>query len=118
MTFHHLCTDIWQHIFDYFEAIELFFTFSNVTNAADEVLFNEKYHIQFRGLVLDSSVKDLPKQIRFDQIVSLTMHNETTFDILKQCRALRSLKLIGDFESDLEIGPNLMARPGPNRPTK
>lgn len=97
-TFYHLHADIWQEIFGYFGAMELISTFENVTNEADEVLFNAKYNLQLRGALINSSTKDLPKSTPFDQIVSLTMHNKTTWDILKQCSALRSLKLIGDFE--------------------
>jgi hypothetical protein len=94
----HLCSDIWQQILQYFSAIELFFTFTNITTAADQVLFNRKYHLRLQGLVLDSYVQNLPKQLSFDRVISVTMHNKNCFDLVEQCLELRSLKLIGESE--------------------
>lgn len=94
---YHLCPDIWCELFQYFKAIELYVTFTNITNAANEVLFNRKYHIQLRGLVIDGyCIENLSKHFQFDQVISLTIKNTTNFDIIKQCSQLLSLKLIGD----------------------
>jgi hypothetical protein len=93
-----LCSDIWQEIFEYFRAIDLFLTFTNVTTAANAVLFNKKYHLRLKGLVINSNLRNLPKQLSLGQVTSLTIHNKTCFDIIEQCSELRSLKLLGESE--------------------
>jgi hypothetical protein len=93
-----LYPDIWQQIFEYFTVVELFFTFTNITSAADEVLLDRKYHLRLRGLAVDSYATNFPKQLPLDHVISLTMHDKTSSDIIEQCSELRSLKLIGEPE--------------------
>ncbi|CAF4292013.1 unnamed protein product, partial [Rotaria magnacalcarata] len=35
-TIHDLCPDIWAHIFEYFEIMDLFTTFGSITDAVDK----------------------------------------------------------------------------------
>lgn len=90
-----MCFDVWLEIFDYFEAIELFVTFAGVTNAADELLLKNNNHFYSRGLVLDADLKYLPDRIPLARVISLTLHQECSFQPVNQFSKLRSLKLIG-----------------------
>lgn len=90
-----LYPDIWQQIFEYFHAIELFFSLMHITKEADEVLFNINHHLYLRGLVLDANVRTLPEKILFRQVISLELHQNNLFSSFQQCLELRSLKLIG-----------------------
>ena len=93
-----LYPDIWQQVFEYFNAIELFVSFMHVTRAADEVLFNRNHHFRLRGLVIDAYVETLPEKLSLDQIISLELHEDSCLNIIEQCLELRSLKLIGRTE--------------------
>ncbi|CAF4196177.1 unnamed protein product, partial [Rotaria magnacalcarata] len=62
-TIHDLCPDIWAQIFEYFEIMDLFATFGSITDAVDQVLFNENNRFLLRGLILDASVKYVPESI-------------------------------------------------------
>ena len=94
-TIHDLCSDIWAQIFEYFEIMDLFTTFASITDAVDQVLFNENNRFLLRGLVLDAGVKDVPESIPFNRVISLTLNETTSLEILQHCWELRSLKLIG-----------------------
>jgi hypothetical protein len=94
-TIDQLYPDIWQQIFEYFNAIELFVSLMHITREADDVLFNRSHHFHLRGLVLDVHVRTLPEKILFDQVISLELHQESCLNNIQQCLELRSLKLIG-----------------------
>jgi hypothetical protein len=93
-----LYPDIWQQVFEYFNAVELFNSLVHVTIAADEVLFNRNHHFRLRGLVVDVSLQTLPEKLPLNQVVSLELHEENCLDIIEQCSEVRSLKLIGQPE--------------------
>ena len=93
-----LFPDIWQEVFEYFNAIELFNSFRNVTITASEVLSNKKYHLRLRRLVLDVSVRRLPEKLLLSHVVSLELHQENSLDIIHHCPELRSLTLVGPPE--------------------
>jgi len=97
-TIDQLYPDIWHYVFEYFDTTELFLSFVNITAAANEVLFNDNSNFYFRGLRLDSLVETLPEKLPFGRIHSLEIHEGTTFDVLRKCSALRSLKLNGGSE--------------------
>jgi hypothetical protein len=97
-TIEDLCSDIWQQIFEYFETIELFETFTHITTAVDQVLFNENERFRLRGLTLDADLKDVSKQIPLNRVISLTLHNACCCNVIDQCPELRLLKLIGTAE--------------------
>lgn len=94
-TIHQLYTDIWQQIFQYFNAIELFFSLVNITREADDVLFNRNHHFWLQGLVLDVHVRTLPEKLLLSQVISLELHQKSCFNNIQQCLELRSLKLVG-----------------------
>lgn len=94
-TIKHLYPDIWQEVFEYFNAIELFFSLAHVTKSADQVLFHRSYHFRIRGLVANSYLQTLPEKLMLSNIVSLELHQESPLDIVEQCLGLRSLKLVG-----------------------
>lgn len=94
-----LYPDIWHYVFEYFDTIELFYSFTNVTSATNEVLFNNSSNYYFRRLQLDSFVETLPENLPLSRIHSLEIHREITqINIIGKCSALRSLKLIGESE--------------------
>ena len=93
-----LFQDIWQEVFEYFNAIELFNSFTNVTIAASEVLSNKKHHLHLRKLVLDDSVRTLPEKLLLGHVVSLELHHRNNLDIIHCCPELRSLTLVGHPE--------------------
>ncbi|CAF1417271.1 unnamed protein product [Rotaria magnacalcarata] len=97
-TIHELCPDIWAQIFEYFEIMDLFTTFVSITDAVDQVVFNENNRFLLRGLILDAGVKDVPESIPFNRVISLTLNETTTLGVLQDCCELRSLKLIGKNE--------------------
>ncbi|CAF1251623.1 unnamed protein product [Adineta ricciae] len=94
----HLCSDIWSEIFQYFAVTDLYSTLKNISSTSDEVLFNGKYRNQLRGLTVDSHTTKLPNELPLDQVISLTIQDGISFDILQKCCCLRSLKLVGQFE--------------------
>ena len=94
----HLCSDIWQHIFEYLNALEIFSSLAHVTEAADDVLFNQDYHFRLRGLIIDDSTRALPRTLLLSQVISLELYQESCFDIVEHCSELRSLKLTGQAE--------------------
>lgn len=94
----HVYSDIWEYIFEYFNTNELFFSFTNITQAIDEVLMHNKSRFLFRGFILDSFVRTLPENLRLNQVSSLELHQSNSLHIIEQCTALRLLKLIGDSE--------------------
>ena len=73
-------------------------TFASITVVVDQILFNENNRFFLRGLTLAVDVKDLPRQIPLNRIVSLTLHESSCFKAIKNCLELRSLKLIGVTE--------------------
>lgn len=97
-TIDRLYFDIWEQIFQYFNAHELLFSFPNITQAIDEVLTLSKSRFLFRGLVVDVFVRMLPEKLRLNQLSSLELHQSSSLDIIEECTALRSLKLVGDSE--------------------
>ncbi|CAF4443746.1 unnamed protein product [Rotaria magnacalcarata] len=97
-TIHDLCPGIWAQIFEYFEIMDLFTTFASITDAVDQVLFNENNRFLLRGLILDAGVKDVPESIPFNRVISLTLNEITSLGVLQDCCELRSLKLIGENE--------------------
>ncbi|CAF2100240.1 unnamed protein product [Rotaria magnacalcarata] len=106
-TIHDLCCDIWREIFEYFEITDLFITFASVTIAADQVLFDDNNRFFSRGLTLGVDIKDLPKHIPLNRIISLTLHDTFCFNIIEHCIELRSLKLIGVIQWVTDIVRNI-----------
>jgi hypothetical protein len=94
-TIDQLYPDIWQQIFEYFNAIELFVSLVHITREADDVLFNRNHHFGLRGLVLDVHVRTLPEKLLLSQVISLELHQNNHLNNIQQCLELRSLKLIG-----------------------
>ena len=94
-TIDQLYPDIWQQIFEYFNAIEMFFSLMYITREADEVLFNINHHLYLRGLLLDLHLRTLPEKLLFSQVISLELHQNHCLANIQQCLELRSLKLIG-----------------------
>jgi hypothetical protein len=94
-TIHQLYPDIWQQIFEYFNATELFFSLLHITREADDVLFNKNHHLLLRGLVLDVHVRTLPEKALLSQVISLELHQNNHLNNIQQFLELRSLKLIG-----------------------
>ncbi|CAF1213496.1 unnamed protein product, partial [Adineta steineri] len=90
-----LYPDIWQQIFEYFNATQLFFSFMHVTEAADKVLLNENHHLCIRGLVIDILVRTLPEKLLLSRVISLELYEDSHLNIIEQCIHLRSLRLIG-----------------------
>ncbi|CAF4424562.1 unnamed protein product, partial [Rotaria magnacalcarata] len=78
--------------------MDLFTTFGSITDAVDQVLFNENSRFLLRGLILDASVKDVPESIPFNRVISLTLNETTSLGVLQDCCELRSLKIIGENE--------------------
>jgi len=74
-TLDQLYPDIWQYIFEYFNAIELFSSFINITSAANAVLFNNNSRFYFRGLVVDVFVQTLPEKLSLYQFISLEIQH-------------------------------------------
>jgi hypothetical protein len=97
-TIDQLYPDIWQQVFEYFNAIELFFSLIHVTKAADDVIFNSNHHLRLRKLVIDAYIETLPEKLSLSQVISLELHQESYLDIIEQCLEVRSLKLIGQPE--------------------
>ncbi len=97
-TIDHLYPDIWQQVFEYFNAIELFSSLTHVTKAADEVLFNRNHHLRLRKLVIDDCIETLPKTLPLHQVISLEIYQEGCLNIIEQCLEVRSLKLVGQSE--------------------
>ena len=97
-TIDQLYPDIWQEIFEYFNATELFFTFKHITRAADEVLLHRDHRFRIRGLVIDDVTINRSDKHLLSQVVSLELHQESYFDLIEHCLELRSLKLIGQSE--------------------
>ncbi|CAF3196826.1 unnamed protein product [Rotaria socialis] len=106
-TIHDLYCDIWREIFEYFEITDLFITFASVTIAADQVLFNDNNRFFLRGLTLGVDIKDLPKHIPLNSIISLTLHDTFCLNIIEHCIELRSLKLIGVIQWVTDIVRNI-----------
>ncbi|CAF4618280.1 unnamed protein product [Rotaria magnacalcarata] len=109
-TIHNLCPDIWAQIFEYFEIMDLFTTFGSITDAVDQVLFNENNRFLLRGLILVAGVKDVPESIPFNRVISLTLNETTSLGVLQDCCELRSLKLIGENEWIRWITRNIRQR--------
>lgn len=97
-TIDQLYADIWQQIFEYFNAIELFFSLIHITMEADNVLLNRNSHLFLRRLVLDVQVRTLPENLFLDRVISVQLHQENCLNNIQQCLKLRSLKLVGDSE--------------------
>lgn len=97
-TLDQLYPDIWEQIFIYLNAMELFTSIFHVTRAADEILFNDNYHFCIRGLILDDFMQTLPKEFPLTRLISLELYQQSCLDIIPQCLRLRSLKLIGEPE--------------------
>lgn len=97
-TLQDLYPDIWHDIFDYFNPVEIFYSFLHVTTAADEVLFNRSQHLRLRRLVLTACVTSLPDEILFNQIISLELHQESYLHNIEKFIGVRELKLVGQAE--------------------
>lgn len=97
-TLDQLYPDIWQQVFEYFNANELFVTLMHVTRATDEVLFNRNHHFRLRGLVVDANIEAVLEKLSLDQVISLELHQDSRLNIIEHCPELRSLKLIGRTE--------------------
>jgi hypothetical protein len=93
-----LYVDIWLQIFEYFNATELFTSFTHVTRTVGEVLFNRNRHFRIRRFVVDVHMTSLPEKLPLNQVISLELHQESSVDIITQCLELRSLKLIGQSD--------------------
>ncbi|CAF3600883.1 unnamed protein product [Rotaria socialis] len=109
-TIHDLCPDIWAQIFEYFEIMDLFTMFASITDAVDQVMFNENNRFLLRGLILDAGVKDVPESIPFNRVISLTLNETTSLGVLQDCCELRSLKIIGENEWNRWIIRNIRQR--------
>ena len=93
-----MCSDVWEQIFEYFEIVDLFTTFTSIIVAADQVLYNENHQFVFHGLTLDATIKEIPEWISVNRVVSMTLHETALFNVLEHCLELRSLKLIGEID--------------------
>ena len=93
-----MCSDVWEQIFEYFEVIDLFTTFTSITVAADQVLCNENYGFVFRGFTLGTAIKEVPEWISVSRVVSMTLFKTALLNALEHCLELRSLKLIGETD--------------------
>ncbi|CAF1548564.1 unnamed protein product [Adineta steineri] len=102
-TIDQLYPDIWQQVFEYFNALELCFSLMHITKQADDVLFNINHRFCSRGLVLDTHVRILPEQLLLHRVISLELHQNNQLDNIQQCLELRSLKLIGHSEWIISI---------------
>lgn len=76
----------------------------------DQVLYNDNGRLLFRGLTLGDSIKEIPEQIPLNRVMSLTLHETASFNTLKYCLELRSLKLIGGTEWITWIIKNISQR--------
>lgn len=90
-----LYQDIWQEIFEYFNATELFFTLTHLTTEADDVLFNQNHRLCIKGLVLDTHLPAFPNKIWTNRVFSIELHEESLVSSIRQYVEIRSLKLIG-----------------------
>ncbi|CAF1566925.1 unnamed protein product [Adineta ricciae] len=97
-TIHNLYTDIWQEIFQYFNALEILYSFTHLTDATDALLSNEHYRLYLRGLVVDRCTRRLPEKRFLTRIVSLELHENKHVDDIRPCSEIRSLKLIGNTQ--------------------
>lgn len=91
-----LYQDIWQEIFEYFNAAELFVTLVHLTTQADDVLFNRNRRLCIRGLVLDAHLSTLLDNIWRSRIISAELHEKCLLGNIQHYVELRSLKLTGD----------------------
>ncbi|CAF2064755.1 unnamed protein product [Rotaria magnacalcarata] len=106
-TINKLYPDIWLQIFEYFNVNDLFFSLMNVTEVADEVLFNSNHRFRLRGLVIDVHNRTLPKKLLLCQLISLELNQESYIDIVGQCSELRALKLVGQLEWTISLLKNV-----------
>mgnify|MGYP000280073180 CR=1 FL=1 len=93
-----MCSDIWEQIFDYFEVVSLFTTFSSIIATTDQVLFNENNRYLLRGFTLSNKLTSLFRTIPLCRIISLTLYETGDFEVIEHCSQLRLLKLIGQYE--------------------
>ncbi|CAF1348992.1 unnamed protein product [Adineta steineri] len=109
-TIDQLYSDIWQKVFEYFNAHELCFSLMHMTKQTDDVLFNINHRFRLRGLVFDTHVRIFPEELLLNHIISLELHRNNHPDNIQQRLELRSLKLIGHPEWIISIlGKNLQA---------
>lgn len=94
-TIHDLCCDVWENIFEYFDITDLFFTFASVTFPSDQVLFNASNRFFLRGLTVNAHTKNLLERFPINRVVSITLYEGCSHQVIERCLELRSLKLIG-----------------------
>ena len=87
-----------MQIFEYLDPINLYSTFASTTAVVDQLLFTQTNRYLLRGLKLGFGAVDLPAQIPFNRITSLTLRESADPNIVEQCCQLRFLKLIGTDE--------------------
>jgi hypothetical protein len=98
-----LCADVWMQIFEYFDVSNLYSTFASTTAEVDQLLFTQSNRYPLRGLKLGFDAIDLPAQIPFDRINSLTLREPADPTIVERCSQLKFLKLIGTDEWIIEL---------------
>lgn len=84
-------------IFEYFETVELFTTFTSITRAADQVLYNGSYGFCFRAFTPNDNTATIPEWVHMNRIISMTLYETISVRVLDLCPELRSLKLVGEI---------------------
>ena len=110
-----LYQDIWQQIFEEFNAIEMFFSLMHITREADEVLFNINYHLYLRGLLLDvhlrTSRKNFAQSSHFARTTSKPLSCQYSSSVkleswiqLKKCPSIEQVSSIwSHFNSTFQV---------------
>ena len=92
-----------MQIFQYFDLINLYSTFASTAAVVDQLLFTQTNRYLLRGLKIGFDAVDLPSQIPFHRIDSLTLREPAYPNIVEHCCQLRFLKLIGTDEWIIDI---------------
>ena len=90
--------------------MDLFNIFGFITDAANRALYNDKYGCLLHGLILDTSIREVPEQIPLNRIMSLALHETASFKILPYCLEVRSLRLIRKTDWIVSIVKNITQR--------
>jgi hypothetical protein len=98
-----LCSDIWQYILEYFNAFEISTSLSDVTMAANKVIFSDRHPYLLRGLTLHTSVHSLPKSFDLNRVISLNLHQNFGLHVIDQFLQLRALAMTGNSEWIIQV---------------
>lgn len=97
-----------MQIFEYFDLINLYATFASTTAVVDQLLFTQANRYLRGGLKLGFDAVDLPAQIPFNCITTLTLREPAGLNVIEHCYQLRFLKLIGRDEWILDVMEKLL----------